>query len=422
MNNENTNGMKVISLQAKNTMNLSAIEIIPEGNTVVLTGKNGAGKSNVLKAMEFALSGKALSSTPEPVKHGEKSGDILLDLGEIVVRRHFTNDTSTLKVENAEGMFFKSPQALLDKFRGNISFDPLEFAGLPEKQQKEILLSMIDLPIDLDELDSERKRIYEDRTLANRNVKRVESQVGAVPLKGVQIPNEEESTADVMAEMQAATEQIAANKITRDSLDVALSRKQYILDDIEELELKLKANKENLIELDVNLSKLAPIVGNLVDPGLEVFKTKLADVEKINQEVRAMQKYNELKAELNDYMLESQEYTDKINEIDALKTKTIGEAGMPVIGLGFNETGVTFEDIPLSQRSSAEQRKISMSIGMAMNPDLKVLWLKDASLLDSDSIEDVKAMADEKGYQVWLECVGDDKNVGIYIEDGVVVT
>ncbi len=421
MNDEN-NGMKVVRLQAENVMNLTAIEIVPQDDTVVLTGKNGAGKSNVLKAMEFALSGKALASTPEPVKHGEKSGDVLLDLGDIVVKRHFTNDTSTLKVENAEGMMFKSPQALLDKFRGNISFDPLEFAGLPEKQQKEILLDMIDLPIDLYELDSERKRIYEDRTLANRNVKRVESQVNAVPLKGVRIPDEEVSTVDVMAEMQAATEEIAANNNLRQTYNQAVTASSKQKDAISRMKQELFDLEAELITQETFVKNLMSDVDNLEDPDLEQFKTKLADVEKINQEVRAMQKYNELKAELQEYKVESLGCTVRMTEIDELKTKTIAEVGMPVVGLGFNEDGVTFEDLPLSQRSSAEQRKISMAIGMAMNPDLKVLWMKDASLLDANSIDEVMAMATEHGYQLWLEVVGDNENVGIHIKAGEVVT
>ena len=38
-------------------------------------------------------------------------------------------------------------------------------------------------------------------------------------------------------------------------------------------------------------------------------------------------------------------------------------------------------------------------------------------VLDEPYIREV-----ETGYQLWLEVVGDNKNVGIYIEDGVVVT
>lgn len=420
MNND-TNGMKVISLQAKNTMNLSAIEIIPEGNTIVLTGKNGAGKSNILKAMEFALSGKALAATPEPVKHGEKSGDIILDLGDIIVKRHFTNDTSTLKIANAEGMIFNSPQALLDKFRGNISFDPLEFAGLPEKQQKEILLGMIDLPIDLDELDTQRKQTYDQRTDVNRDIKRLEGQRDGIP-NLPDVPDDEISAVDVMAEMQAATEQIAANNNIRNKLRAAVTQCSTLANDVRRVELELEDKKRELAVQEKFKIELDLATRTLIDPDLEVFKCKLEDVEQINAHVR---KKNELKGictQINDLKGVSLGLTVDMTAIDTLKTKTISEAGMPVVGLGFNESGVTFEEIPLSQRSSAEQRKISMSIGMAMNPDLKVLWLKDASLLDSDSIEDVKTMADENGYQIWLECVGEDKDVGIFIEGGAVVT
>jgi len=51
-----------------------------------------------------------------------------------------------------------------------------------------------------------------------------------------------------------------------------------------------------------------------------------------------------------------------------------------------------------------------------MNPDLKVLWVNDASLLDSDSIKDLKSITDENGYQLWLEQVSDDEKVGVHIE------
>ena len=94
---------------------------------------------------------------------------------------------------------------------------------------------------------------------------------------------------------------------------------------------------------------------------------------------------------------------------------------MPITGLGFDENGVTFEDIPLSQRSAGEQRKISAAIGMALNPTLKVLWIKDASLLDSESIDDLKTLAAEHDYQLWLEIVSDEGNIGIHIKEGRVV-
>ena len=410
--------MKVIGLHASNVMNLNVVDIVPDGDIVILSGKNGAGKSNVLNAIELALSGKALKATAEPVRHGQKSGDIVLDLGDMVIKRHFTNNSSSLHVENGDGMVYKSPQSLLDGLRGKISFDPMHFADLPEKQQKEILLRLIDLPVDLDELAEQRKEIFQNRTLVNRDVKQMEGQMAGIP-DLPDIPDDEISAVEVMEQMQEATEQIAANKTTRDGFNLILDRKQYIIKHIKEIELQLEVDRINLIELDAKLSKMSS--KKLIDPDLEQFKCQLEDVENINQKVRQKQERNILFSKTEVARANSNGLTADIQDIDKLKSKTIQEVNMPITGLGFDENGVTFKDIPLSQRSLGEQRKISAAIGMALNPKLRVLWIKDASLLDTESIEDLKALAAEHDYQLWLEIVSDEGNIGIHIKDGRVV-
>jgi len=414
--------MNILKLQASNVMNIEAVEIEPNGNTVTLTGKNGAGKSAFLKAIEFALSGKALASTPEPVRHGQKSGDILLDLGDIIVKRHFTNESSTVKIENKDGAVFKSPQALLDKFRGNISFDPMGFAGLPEKQQKEVLLGMIDLPIDLDELDLKRKGIYNKRTDVNRDIKQLEGQRDGIP-NLPSVPDDEESAVDIMSEMQAATEQITENNNKRTDLSYRIEGRatiatqlSYLNDEIIRLQDEAESCKIELATEDHIIADMKATVESMVDPDLEQFKCKLADVEQINVQVRQKQDRTRIVTQIDGLQEDRAILTSNIKNIDALKTKTISEAGMPVSGLGFNESGVTFGDVPLSQCSDGQKRLISARIGMAMNPDLKVLWVNDASLLDSDSIKDLKSIADENGYQLWLEQVSDEDKVGVHIE------
>jgi hypothetical protein len=57
---------------------------------------------------------------------------------------------------------------------------------------------------------------------------------------------------------------------------------------------------------------------------------------------------------------------------------------------------------------------------MAMNPDLRVICIRDASLLDDDSKAALAAMAEERDYQIWLEVVGDPGELGVIIEDGEV--
>lgn len=420
--------LRIVSLRTSNFMNIELIEITPEGNTIVISGPNGAGKSSLINSIAAALSGKALKAITEPVRRGAKSGEIVLNLGDIVIRRQFTNTTSKLIVENGRGLEYKSPQALLDGFRGKISFDPMQYAYLSEKQQKEILLELIDLPLDLDDLDKQREKIYNDRTLVNRDIKQLTGQMEGIQDR-LQIPDEEKNTADIVDDMKVATEKIAANNNIRTELNNLIEKRKRIKegqdkinDEIIKLQDEAEQIKLDLATCDHSIATNKDIVAELVDPDLEEFKFGLEDIKTLNEHVREKHKRRELLTQIEAKQDRSRGLTKEIEGIDALKSKTIQEANMPVNGLGFNETGVTFEDIPLAQRSDGERRKISARIGMALNPDLRVLWLKDASLLDHNSMKEMENLAEAEGCQLWLERVDDIENVAIHIEEGRVVS
>ena len=420
--------MRIVSLRTSNFMNIELIELTPKGNTIIISGPNGAGKSSLINSIIFALGGIGRKQIPRPLRDGAKSGEIVLDLGDIVVKKSFTNSKSGLVVENSRGMIYKGPQALLDGFRGKISFDPMEYAALPEKQQKEILLKLIDLPIDIDSLDKQRKEIYDNRTLVNRDIKQLTGQMEGIKDR-LQVPDEEKSAADVIDEMKAATDKIAANNNLRTELNNLVDwrvRTKKELDKINEEIIKLQDGAEqiklDLATCDQSIATDTDIVVKLIDPDIDEFKCKMDDVETLNQHVREKQDRRKLFTLIESEQDRAKGLTEEIEDIDTLKSKTIREADMPVPGLGFDENGVTFEDIPLSQRSDGERRKISARIGMALNPDLRVLWLKDASLLDHDSMKEMENLADEHGYQIWLERVGDEENVAIHIEEGRVVS
>ncbi len=98
--------MKIIEFRAERFKRLSAVEITPEGNTVIISGKNGQGKSSVLDAIWLALGGGNAtkdSATTVPIKEGEKDAVVRLDLGDMVVTRKWTASGSTLTVEGADG-------------------------------------------------------------------------------------------------------------------------------------------------------------------------------------------------------------------------------------------------------------------------------------------------------------------------------
>jgi predicted RNA-binding protein (virulence factor B family) len=57
---------------------------------------------------------------------------------------------------------------------------------------------------------------------------------------------------------------------------------------------------------------------------------------------------------------------------------------------------------------------------MALNPELRVIRVLDASLLDEDNMAIIKEMAAEHDFQVWLEVVQNEPGMGVFIEDGKV--
>jgi len=121
---------------------------------------------------------------------------------------------------------------------------------------------------------------------------------------------------------------------------------------------------------------------------------------------------------IKEHRVKHQKLTKRMKDIDKEKGRMIEEADIPVEGLSFNEEGIFINGIPFEQESSSKQLKVSMHMAMALNPKLRVLLVKDGSLLDKDSIKEIEKVAKENDFQMWVEKVGEDEEIGIIIEDG----
>ena len=81
---------------------------------------------------------------------------------------------------------------------------------------------------------------------------------------------------------------------------------------------------------------------------------------------------------------------------------------------------MTYQGVPFSQASSAEQIRVSLGMAMALNPSLRVVRILDGSLLDADALAAIRDMAIAADFQVWIERVGDADAGAVIIEDGQV--
>jgi hypothetical protein len=405
--------MKIIELKAENIKKLKAIEIKPEENTVIISGKNGAGKSSVLDSIWFAFTGKdSLKETSKPIREGEDHASVTVDIGDYIVTRNWTsNDTSYLKVENRVGARYNSPQQMLDGFVGELSFDPLEFAKIEKKQQKDVLLKLLGLSADVDNLDKQYQEISNERTFIGRNYKLIKAQVDTAVKPRETLPENEINISEITKQLSEAIEN---NKAVRD-LEYDIKEYESELARIEQEISELLATKEKVInnltssKENLSKSKIIPV---------EDLQDKIDNAGELNNEIRNAQNYYIKKAEVEKF---DKEYKNKTTELEAItskKSELIKTAKMPIEGLMFDEEGVLFNGIPFSQLSSSEQLKVSISMAMAMNPELRIIRIMDGSLLDSTNMEIIKSMANDNDFQIWIERVDETGKIGIYIEDG----
>lgn len=391
--------MKIIELRSENVKKIKAIEIIPKDNVVIISGKNGQGKTSVLDSIWFALEGKAsLKDTPIPIRKGEKKAEVTLTLDDFIVTRNWTgNDKSYLKVTNKEGLSYGSPQELLDSFIGQLTFDPLEFARMKEVEQRNLLLKVAD--IDINVWDSKIIELRESRRIKGQEVKLLSGEREIITIED--LPEKVISVTDINNELQEAL-------VINTKIDEAIRNKEQAEKDIERLKNIIISCEDYLLT-----NKKIPI---------DSLKEKLNDSQEINEQVRARERNRIEDEKENKAQRDYDEFTRQIEEITKEKETVLSTAKMPITGLGISETGVTYNDIPFGQLSSSEQLKVSLAIAMALNPKLKVIRITDGSLLDDDSMEIIRKLAEKKDYQVWIEKVDGTGNIGFYIEDGKVKT
>ena len=409
------NGTRIVRLKASNVKRLVAVDITPRGAVVQITGRNGAGKSSVLDAIAYAIGGKALQAA-RPVRDGQSTAEVVVDLGEMIVRRTWKGDASSLSVESRQGMKFASPQALLDRLVGTLSFDPLAFTRLHPREQQNILAGLAGL--DLDRLNAERKTLFDERTIANREAAKLASVVDQLPRGDAQaVVVDVKALAD---ELQAANEAKAANDHKREEAEAARLRRDAIDRHVRELREELADQERRAMDAEAEAQRLDAEAAALHDPNVSAIKSRLASADAVNRAARDHAEYQAKCRELEAAKQRSQALTAKIAEVDAVKESAIEDAQMPVDGLGLCDDGITLNGLPFDQASSAEQLRVSVAMGLAANPKLRVLLIRDGSLLDDTSMRIVAEMAEKAEAQVWIERVSDGEPIGVVIEDGMV--
>jgi DNA repair exonuclease SbcCD ATPase subunit len=417
--------MKIIQLHAENIKRLKAVDITPEDNTVVISGKNENGKSSVIDSIWLALQYRAASKTnPSPLRKGEAKGLVTLDIGDYIVTRRFTESDSTLEIRTPDGSKISSPQKLLDGMIGDLSFDPWEFARKNEQDQRvllsDLLYNITGGKLNLADFDVRKQEAFDQRTDANREKKRLANLLANIRPPVDNEPTEEISIAALTASINDALN--TNNKIV--NLQNDNKRSQELLDQSVKEIARLQAiiaDCENKIHGNAN------VLSGIDTLDVAHLQDQLKDIETNNRRAREIIEYRTLRTGLENVEKEIVGYNATMELIEIEKAEALEAAPLPVKGFTVNADGVRIinedgSDVPFCQASAARRLKISLGIAMAANPTLRVIRIADGSLLDDESMAIVKEMATDKDFQVWIEYASrnTDDRIGVYIEDGKV--
>jgi hypothetical protein len=413
--------MRILEFTASNFMRLSVVQITPEGHIIEITGENGAGKSSCLNAIWAALGGK--EALPEkPIRNGKKSARVEVKIGDdpkapmYTVELSITEKGSYLKVLDAEGSKFKNPQTILTGLWNRIGYDPLEFMRMEAKDQFKIVRRLVALDEILDALDRKRTTIFDNRTVTNRDLERAKAVASAITVPD-DLPETEPDIAAITDRLTGASEHNAfvAKRIAE--IDAALAAKDVAVAEVARLEALLAEASERRRAAEVKADEMARLTVPAVIDATAV-RAELDAANTVKEGFARQARKIDADASVTTLQREADEATAAIAAIDKQKADAIAGAKMPVEGLGFTDGTVTFNGLPLAQASSAEQLRVSASIGAALNPALRVLLARDGSLLDKKSMKALAEFAAEKDLQIWVEKVDESGEVGVVIEDG----
>lgn len=425
---------RIIQLTAENIKKLKAVSLSIKDGLTVIAGRNGQGKTSLLDALMFLMMGKRHPDL-KLLREGELKGFVEAETDDLIFKRTITaggGGTLTIKPKEGTGPY-NGPQGFLDEITGRGCFDPLAFMRLPSKAQAIQLRELVGL--DFTEMDADIHSAYTERTDVNRDVKHLQGLIEKMACDQTATermdpaPIREKIKGIDVLQHRATTMRFdhtkAENEVERQEEAI-----RYAIDRIQQTEKELARFKNALKEAQDDLDQKTQVVARAkvkmddyekaVPDQAELF----AELEKIqihNLNVDNTNAWKEKRGERDAFRRASDELTRKIEKMERSKAEALKEANFPIDGLAFTGEGVTYQGMPLSQASGAEQIRVAVAVSAAMNPALPVMIVKDGSLLDADSMKLIAELAEERGLQIIMERIERDDFVSIVIEDGEIV-
>jgi recombinational DNA repair ATPase RecF len=455
--------LKIKNVEIEGFANISHIIMRELGDFVVLEGKNGAGKTEILTAIIAALEGK--TSLPDRpldtfIKDGYESGVIKLDLSDgttvkyqikvtikpddfVVDVREVMDDGKRKQVPGGAMTFLKS-------IINAISFRPQEWRKRTDKQILEDVFKFFPhLKEKLSENDAEVEKLKRQRSgeLSKCDALRLDiSRLSFSP----GLPEQEVSAADLLEKLNAAKAHNAELDGLNESIDEIkkdcgrlVEEKRSIERDIARTEEMIAQLQEQISEKKKSVSSIEEevaakdrfalqvserIAGFILDP-VEQIETQLSQLNQTNEKVRANIKLRKKNEELQISEDSAKSLYKKMTDVKNDRSRIMSEAHVPMDGIVIGDgclmcSNSSMEMVPITALSDGEFWGVSVGLVAAFNPRVGVIIVDDYWALDEDNYKSLCEAAKKHGMQVWIHKTlrsEIDSGAGFLIRGGEIV-
>ncbi len=429
-------------------MKIKAALIEPSSNITKIQGDNDAGKTTALNCIIMALKGGSLPD--QVITKGQKKGSITVEIGGVeadgteilppfTVTKSITDSKSVLSIKPSKVLKGETPRSFLDGIIGNIFFDFVKFINDTGPNQKKTFMDLIG--IDTVEIDANEKDLFDERAEASRNLKTAKAVLEDMvtdpaieETKELSVQKLSNELADSIKSNQVIETRITANAELR--ID-AINVKENDIPDCETTIAKLKAGLKReedtltVLESDLDEKRVAHKKEKSEIEQLEMIsitdiKTRLSTIEETNRKIRDNIAYVSQGESIKRLQSEYDTKDTKLTKLRQSRVDMIKDAYCPIKELTMDDTQLLYNGFPLKQCSGSEDIEVAMGLSMLKNPVVKVVCIKDGSLLGEKKMDNIKKMAKAGGFDVWIELVQsqeqyDGQGAGFFIEEGEII-
>ena len=385
--------MKITTIHVSNFKAVSEQLINLNGASAIVTAGNRQGKTSVLRGLIDRLR----SEKPDCiVKEGEKKGFNHIELSDgSRIEWNFTDKTESFAYITPDGIKMTTGviQAIGEKYFGK-SFDIDKFILSSDSQQVKEIQRLCGL--DFTDIDARYKVAYDERTEANRELRRVSAMQVGKPVKA-----EKPDIDKVKAEIKEAKEFNEEQLKLSNTINYQRSVYDDIIQHVEETEFEQFFDNQKALEYINKLPQGEPL------KDIEQLEAKLETANGLLRQYdayeRDLKSYNDWIEQGKKARTDAEKADEKVKAIEDEKKALIASAKMPE-GFEIIQDTLNYNGYPLSNsnQSTSEKYIAALKLGAMALGKVKTLHF-DASALDKKSLTEVQEWANSEGLQLLIE-------------------